>query len=77
MNIFIYEYFEKLYNTIYFKYKMNFLIAIYHKSVTNRSQNSDEILNPSQMCDEILIPSQNSDENTILSQFSDRLVTDL
>ena len=34
-----------------------FLIAICHKSVTNLSQNSDEILDPSQICDEILIQS--------------------
>ena len=78
MNIFIYEYFEKLYNTINFKYKNEFfLIDICHKLVTNWSQNSDRILNQSQICDEIFIPSQNSDRNTILSQFFDRFVTDL
>ena len=44
-----------------------FLITICHKSVTNLSQNSDEILDSSQICDIILIP----------SQFCDRFVMDI
>ena len=57
--------------------KNEFFFNNCHKSITNRSENSDRILNPSQICDKILILSQNSDKNTISSQFSDRFITEL
>ena len=51
--------FEKYIIQIILNVKMKFfLIAICHKSVTNLSQNSDEILEPSQIFDGILILSQ-------------------
>ena len=68
MNIFLFinilkKYIIKIISNVKMKF---FLVAIYHKSVTNLSQNSDGIQDPLQICDGILIP----------SQFCDRFVTD-
>ena len=61
MNIFLFMNILKKYIVQFIsnvKMKLFFLIVICHKSITNRSQNSDKMQDPSQIYDEILIPSQ-------------------